>query len=374
MQTRPDLLVGHTLDGRYRIESRLGAGGFGEVYLGRHLMLGSQVALKVLAGERARDATAAKRFVREARSAFRVDHAHCVRVTDLGAAEGILYIVMEYLDGRTIGEELAADGPMEPARAARIGAQVASALAHAHGLGPVHRDLKPDNVMLVSRDGDPDFVKVLDFGLARVVDEHGDLAGTAVSLSPLTQDGLVFGTPEYMSPEQASGGEVGPPSDVYSLGALLYHMVTGAVPFQGTTFTDTLARQVREEPVPPSQRRPDLASARGRERLRLECLAKPPTARAGAARAPAGRLRGLGGQAPPAQVPSRVAATISASETMDLDASHIAAALPETQALSQVTPVVMDPPRSRRGAWVGAGIALVAAAAVIGFALKRGRR
>src|SRR5262249_2620084 len=158
--------------------------------------------------------------------------------------------------GRTVAEELAVDGPIAPARAARIAAQVAGALAHAHGLGLVHRDLKPHNIMLVVRDGDPDVVKVLDFGLARVFDEHGDLAGTALSLARPTQKGLVFGTPEYMSPEQASGATLGPPSDIYGLGAVLYHMVTGTTPFTGATFTDVLSKQVREPPVPPSVRHP----------------------------------------------------------------------------------------------------------------------
>ncbi len=343
----------------------------GDVYLAHHLLLGSRVALKVLAGERAGDQVAARRFVREARSAFRVDHPNCIRVTDLGAAEGRLYIAMEYLDGRTVAEELAVDGPLAAGRAAHIAAQIAEALAHAHGLGLVHRDLKPENVMLVTRESDPDFVKVLDFGLARIFDEHGDLAGTAISLAPLTRDGLVFGTPEYMSPEQASGGKVGPESDIYSLGAVLYHMVTGSVPFSGTTFTEILSRHVREPPLPPSLRRPDRDIPHAVDDLVLECLAKTAAGRPAPARALAERLRALASEIE--RRGSRLAPHLAASETMDLEASQIARAAAEAvtaggdrpSLASSIPTVEVDPspPRPpRRGLLLAAG----AVAAVAG--------
>jgi len=351
----------------------------GDVYLAHHLLLGSRVALKVLAGERAGDPVAARRFVREARSAFRVDHPNCIRVTDLGAAEGRLYIAMEYLDGRTVAEELAVDGPIAAGRAAHIAAQIAEALAHAHGLGLVHRDLKPENVMLVTREADPDFVKVLDFGLARIFDEHGDLAGTAISLAPLTRDGLVFGTPEYMSPEQASGGKVGPESDIYSLGAVLYHMVTGSVPFGGNTFTEILSRHVREPALPPSQRRPDRDIPASIDTLILECLSKSGAARPAGARALADRLRALAAEI--GRGGSRLAPHLAASETMDLEASQIArAAALASSASAQRTPhtglattdvatVELEPTsprRSRRGFLLAAGaIAAVAGAALL---------
>ena len=355
----------------------------GDVYLAHHLLLGSRVALKVLAGERAGDPVAARRFVREARSAFRVDHPNCIRVTDLGAAEGRLYIAMEYLDGRTVAEELAVDGPIAAGRAAHIAAQMAEALGHAHGLGLVHRDLKPENVMLVTREADPDFVKVLDFGLARIFDEHGDLAGTAISLAPLTRDGLVFGTPEYMSPEQASGGKVGPESDIYSLGAVLYHMLTGSVPFGGNTFTEILSRHVREPPLPPSLRRPDRDIPHTIDGLVLECLAKSPSGRPPGARPLADRLRALAGEI--GRTGSRLAPHLAASETMDLEASQVAraaavatAARPSTfteavttdgrrPSISSRIPTIevetAPPGRSRRG---GLLVAVGALAAVAG--------
>jgi hypothetical protein len=314
-----DSLVGQTLDSRYQVEAKIGRGGMGDVYLARHLLLGSKVALKVLAGERAGDPNAARRFVREARSAFRVDHPHCVRVIDLGSSGSALYIAMEYLDGRTVGDELRADGPMACARAARIAAQVATALAHAHGLGLVHRDLKPENIMLVRRGSDPDFVKVLDFGLARVFDERAELGGTAISLSPLTRDGMVFGTPEYMSPEQAQGGRVEPPGDIYALGTVLYHMVTGEVPFAGQTFTEILTRHVREAPVPPSVRCAARAIPPALDRLVLDCMEKSPARRPPGADVVAARLEELVEQARA----QRVAPETSAAETADLATSQV---------------------------------------------------
>ena len=316
-----DSLIGQTLDSRYQVEARIGRGGMGDVYLARHLLLGSKVALKVLAGERAGDPNAARRFVREARSAFRVNHPHCVRVIDLGASGPVLYIAMEYLDGRTVGDELRADGPIVSGRAAHVGGQVAAALTHAHGLGLVHRDLKPENIMLLRRGQDPDFVKVLDFGLARIFDEQGDLAGTAISMSPLTKDGLVFGTPEYMSPEQACGGKLGPESDVYALGAVLYEMVTGSVPFSGQTFTDILSRHVRETPVPPGARCPQLGIAPALDRLILECMEKEPARRPPGAGVLAERLAALAAEL--GRGSPRVAPETAASETAELDAGRV---------------------------------------------------
>ena len=368
-----DSLVGQTLDSRYQVEAKIGRGGMGDVYLARHLLLGSKVALKVLAAERAGDDNAARRFVREAQSAFRVDHPHCVRVMDLGSCESALYIAMEYLDGRTVADELRADGPIASGRAAHVAGQVAGALGHAHGLGLVHRDLKPENIMLVRRGDDPDFVKVLDFGLARIFDEQGHLAGTAISLSPLTRDGLVFGTPEYMSPEQASGGQVGPASDVYALGAVLYHMVTGEVPFSGQTFTEILSRHVRELPVPPRLRAPERAIAPALERLILECMDKRPARRPPGAEALRERLAALAAELP--RGATRVAPETAASETADLEASLIkraaeAASSAETVDLAPVDPALpvwTPPPRSRRKRLLlmaGAGAALGAALAV----------
>src|SRR5688572_21995825 len=171
----------------------------GAVYRATHTLMDKVLAVKVLRPALASDEAAARRFRREAKSASRLDHDHCIRVTDFGVTdEGLLYLVMELLQGVSLGETIHAKGALPPARTVRIAGQVADALAHAHDLGIVHRDLKPDNIYLVHKGGDPDFVKVLDFGLAKVLEAEPTGGKT-------TQAGVVFGTPEYMSPEQAEG-------------------------------------------------------------------------------------------------------------------------------------------------------------------------
>lgn len=280
--TSADPLIGQILDGRYRVESHLGEGGMGAVYKAEHIAMAQPVAIKVLLTETANDPSMVKRFIREARSCFRIDHPNCVRVTDFGAAEnGALYFAMEYLDGRTMGIDLHVDGAMSSARVRHVGSQVADALHHAHGLGLIHRDLKPGNIMLLQRDGDPDFVKVFDFGLGKLVDQGARLTG--LTMSPLTQDGIVFGTPEYMSPEQATGQTLGPASDVYTLGVCCYEMLTEHLPFNGKTFTETLSKHVTEAPIPPSVRFPELAIDRALEDLVMRCLEKDPAKRPTAA-------------------------------------------------------------------------------------------
>lgn len=270
---RVDPLIGQTLDGRYKILSHLGEGGMGSVYKAEHIAMAQPVAIKVLLTESASDPSMVKRFVREARACFRIDHPNCVRVTDFGASpSGELFFAMEYLDGRTMGLDLHVDGPMKSGRVRHIAAQIARALHHAHGLGLIHRDLKPANIMLLARDGDPDFVKVFDFGLGKLVDEGAQLTG--LTMSPLTQKGIVFGTPEYMSPEQARGEPLTPASDIYTLGVCCYEMLTGFVPFQGKTFTEILSKHVTQRPQPPSERVPALHIDPDLEALVLRCMSK----------------------------------------------------------------------------------------------------
>ncbi len=252
----------------------------GAVYKAEHLAMAQPVAIKMLLTESAADPSMVKRFVQEARSCFRIDHPNCVRVTDFGAAaDGSLYFAMEYLDGRTIGLDLHIDGPMTSPRVRHVAAQVADALTHAHGHGIIHRDLKPANIMLLQRDGDPDFVKVFDFGLGKLVDQGARLTG--LTMSPLTQDGIVFGTPEYMSPEQAKGQPLSPASDVYTLGVCCYEMLTGELPFLGKTFTETLSKHVTETPVAPSVAYPALAIDPLLEALVMQCLEKEAQTRPG---------------------------------------------------------------------------------------------
>ncbi len=270
-----DSLVGSTVDGRYQIEERVGEGGMGAVYKAQHLAMAQTVALKVLLTDQSPDETVAKRFVREARSSFKLDHANCVRVTDFGAMEdGTLYMVMEFLDGFTLGREISQNGPMDSERACNIAIQASQALDYAHSKGLIHRDLKPANIMLMERDGTEDFVKVFDFGLAKLFDNGAMLTG--LSMSPLTQTGIVFGTPEYMSPEQAMGGELGPKSDIYSLGVCCYEMLTGSRPFTGENFMEILTKHVKETPKSPIEARPDLQIDPTFSQIVMACLNKDP--------------------------------------------------------------------------------------------------
>jgi len=291
----------------------------GAVYRGRHLMMDRAVAIKVLRPDLAEDQTAIRRFAREAKGTFRFDHPNCVRVFDFGFAAdvGVLYLVMELLEGRTVGAELRVDGPMAPSRVAHVAGHVARALAHAHGLGVVHRDLKPDNIMLVTREGDVDFAKVLDFGLAKLFEP--DSSGTQIfSVAAITQDGMVFGTPEYMSPEQATGRALSPASDIYSLGAVMYELATGMLPFQGKSFMAVLSKQVRDTPIAPAERRPELGIPPELDQLIMECLAKKPEARPRTATELGDRLAAA--EAAARAAPTRVPRSVAASETMDMSA------------------------------------------------------
>jgi eukaryotic-like serine/threonine-protein kinase len=311
-----DPLIGVLLDGRYRVEARIGKGGMGAVYRATHAMLGERVAVKVLHPDLATDPDAARRFVREARGTFRIDHPNCIRVSDFGwdAAMRAMYLVMEYLDGRTVGDEIGVDGPIAPPRVVHIMRQVSAALAAAHAAGMVHRDLKPDNLMLFRRGDDPDYVKVLDFGLAKLFEP--DSAGTTMfSLAKVTQEGTVFGTPEYMSPEQATGQALDPRSDIYAAGVCMYEMLTGVMPFRGGNPLATLSKQVREQAVPPAQRRPELAIPPALDGLVMACLAKRAPQRPQSARELGAQLEALATSSPR---PSRLPRQVAASPTVDL--------------------------------------------------------
>src|SRR5258706_8326366 len=249
--TKPqDPMLGRVVAGRYRLEARAGEGGMGVVYRARHVLIDRVVALKLIRPDLRGETHLRAWMLREARAANRVDHAHIIDIHDIGETEeGELYLVMEYLIGIALSSELAR-GPMVLSRSVDILEQMCAALARAHDLGVVHRDLKSDNILLSTRGGRKDFVKILDFGLAHL------------AMDPrLAPKGAVFGTPEYMSPEQARGEEAGPPSDLYALGVLFFEMLTGQLPFRSND-RDTLLDMQRSAPPPkPSAIKPDVLPA-----------------------------------------------------------------------------------------------------------------
>jgi serine/threonine protein kinase/Tol biopolymer transport system component len=261
--------------GSYEILEPLGAGGMGEVYRGRDTRLGREVAIKVLPAERLSDPTRRARFVQEARAASALNHPHIVTIHEIESAEGLDFIVMELVPGRTLDALIPRQG-MRLGEALRIAIPLADALAAAHAAGIVHRDLKPANVM-VTPEG---VVKVLDFGLAKLrLPEGTDREATTVDAGapPLTRAGMVVGTPAYMSPEQASGGTVDARSDIFSFGAVLYEMLTGQRAFRGPSSAETLAAVLKEQPKAPSEVVPEVPKEL--ERIVLRCLKKEPERR-----------------------------------------------------------------------------------------------
>ena len=240
----PDPLIGRVIDGRYRVESVLGEGGMGVVYAVTHAVLGKRFALKVLRGEKANDADTVARFVQEARSATTIGHPNIIGISDFGRLpDGTAYFVMEHLGGRSLTALMAEEGALPEAQALHVVRQIAAALGAAHAHGIFHRDLKPDNVQILTQGSDPAFVKVLDFGIAKV-------AGAS---SKLTKTGMVFGTPHYMSPEQASGQPVDERTDVYALGVIIHEIFTGHVPFDAPTFMGILSKHLYEALRSPSE-------------------------------------------------------------------------------------------------------------------------
>jgi serine/threonine protein kinase len=266
-----DKLIGQTLDGRYYVEKKIGEGGMGVVFSARHAVIERPLAIKVLKREAMRDTATIRRFVQEAQAASRIGHPNIVDVTDFGTTpDGMTYSVMEFVPGITLGAAIRAAAPFPQPRAMRITAQIARALGAAHDKGIVHRDLKPENVFLLDRDGRPDFVKIVDFGIAKVTPPRGK-----TNEPRLTRAGSVFGTPEYMAPEQAAGrSDTDGRVDIYALGVILYEMICARVPHRGDSMVRTLAMQMLDPIDPPSKVRPDLHIAPELEAIVMHALAK----------------------------------------------------------------------------------------------------
>jgi len=265
-------LVGVVLDGRYRLDAVLGEGGMGSVFRAQHLAMDRRVAVKLLKPHLAADHTALQRFAREARATLKVDSPHAVKVLDFGVTpHGDYYMALEYLDGRTVQQELEVDGPFAPARVLHIGRHALHALGAAHRSGLVHRDIKPENILLMRVGEDPDYAKLLDFGVAKLM--QGSEVSAQSNLK-LTQAGMVFGTPEFMSPEQACGHPLDGRSDLYSLAATLFAMFTGCGLFEGKTPIEWLTHHARTPPPNLEALVPELAAFPEIDALMQRCLAK----------------------------------------------------------------------------------------------------
>jgi serine/threonine protein kinase/uncharacterized tellurite resistance protein B-like protein len=267
LQREPDL-IGQVLADRYRVDEMLGVGGMGQVYGGTHVTLRKAVAIKVLKAEFGSDRTLVERFLREARAASMIGHENVVDIIDFGQIpNGPVFFVMERLVGRDLGELLDAEGRVSWMRTRNIALQIARALHAAHAIGVIHRDMKPGNIFLIQRRGDDEYVKVLDFGIAKVDDPDGNV---------LTRAGSVFGTAAYMAPEQASGSAVDGRTDIYALACVMFEMLTGRLPFPGSNFVKILSQHIKEPPPRPRDVEPKADVTDEVEALLMRALAKRP--------------------------------------------------------------------------------------------------
>lgn len=239
-------LVDTVLADRYRVVKKLGEGGMGSVYLAEHTTINKRLAIKVLSPEFSHKQDLVDRFLQEARAASMIDQENVVEITDFGSTpNGSVFFVMEFLNGEDLSDTIKTNGPLPWARVKPIMLQIVEALKSAHEAGIIHRDMKPENCFRIKRGSNQDFIKVLDFGIAKVTSDEGEGKN-------LTRTGMIFGTPEYMSPEQAKGEKVDHRVDVYALGVILYELLTGKVPFTADTFMGILTKHMFEPPAAPS--------------------------------------------------------------------------------------------------------------------------
>jgi serine/threonine protein kinase len=265
----PDPLIGRIINDRYRIVEQIGHGGMGRVYKALQAPLDRLVALKVLGAGHDRDPNFYKRFFLEASVTAKLTHPNTITLYDYGRTDdGIFFIAMEYLNGRTLSLAMQQEGALAQERVIHIAQQICRSLREAHALGIIHRDMKPANVMLLRQHDDHDFVKVLDFGLVKF------FSGESHPESDITNAGTFMGSPHYIAPEQARNQSPDQRCDIYSLGILLYHMLTGRVPFTAQAPVDIILKHLHEAPVPPREVRPDLNIAPELQDIVLKCMAK----------------------------------------------------------------------------------------------------
>jgi eukaryotic-like serine/threonine-protein kinase len=341
-----DNIIGKLFDGRYRLERRIGAGGMADVYLAEDESLHRRVAIKILADRYTQDDGFVERFRREATAAAGLNHPNIVSIYDRGEAEGTYYIAMEYIEGPTLKEEITSRAPLPEAEAIGYAQQALQALEFAHRRGVIHRDIKPHN-MMVTPDG---LLKVTDFGIAR-----------AANQVEMTEVGSIVGTAQYLSPEQARGQNVGPQSDIYSLGVVLYELLTGEVPFSGSSAVEIAMKQVNEQPVPPSSKNRLISPAL--EQVVMRALAKDPALRFRSAREMADELervrRGLGVSHDTQQATAVIGAYAAAEATRVMGA-----ATAERTAVLPPQPPSSGLPKRSALPWVLVALLLLASIAV----------
>jgi serine/threonine-protein kinase len=363
-----DPLIGRVIAGKFRVDRALGAGAMGKVYLAEQTNLGKMVAIKVLHANMAGDSALEKRFHREAKSASVLSHPNIVQMIDFGQEEGLLYIAMELLNGRDLGKVVRKDWPFAPERLGNIIGQVLSALEEAHDKGIVHRDLKPENIVLLDVRGE-DFVKVCDFGIAKISSER-DGEGSAITMA-----GMVCGTPEYMSPEQARGDPLDGRSDLWSVAVMLYYMTSGELPFRGETALGVVTKLLTDAPIPPSKKRPGVQVGGALEAMILRGLEKDRAKRHANATAmkealfdAVGLKRPSSGQQR-ARAPGESEPELALADTgVATPASQPAFAPTQAQGISVHGEMSASAQPARKRNWlvIGSALALVAGVAVVG--------
>jgi serine/threonine protein kinase len=294
MRPKDPFIGRELLGGQFRVLEKIGTGGMGSVYKAEQPAMNRMVAIKILHPKLAGRKDLTSRFRREARAMSQLTHPNTVKVFMYGELEddGSLYIVMEMLEGRNLNQTVRKEGPLPVERAIPILIQCCGALQEAHDLGIVHRDLKPENIFLSKQGGMSDFPKVLDFGLAKVTERQMQ-PGSVI----LTQEGMVFGTPEFMSPEQAQGKTLDARSDIYSLAVILYEVLTGKLPFSARTPMEYIQKHVTDPIIPLSERVPDRKFAKGLDEVLAKALEKQPDRRYQSAGEFGEALRPFGGAA-----------------------------------------------------------------------------
>jgi eukaryotic-like serine/threonine-protein kinase len=354
----PDPLIGTTLVDRYRIERKLGEGGMGAVYLARHVILEKIVALKVLHDEYSRRRELVERFLHEAKAASRIRHEHVIDITDFGETKTKnVFFAMEFLEGKDLANELDRAGRLSWPRVKHIAHQLCDALQAAHVAGVIHRDLKPENIYLIERQGTHDFVKVLDFGVAKLTElEEGGRR--------LTRTGMVFGTPEYMSPEQARGDKPDIRVDVYALGCIIFEMITGDVPFRADNFMGVLTKHLFDKIPRLAERTERRDFPEEVQAIVDKAMHKDREQRYATMKDLAAALDAL-----PAIEPAVTAPVVHRAPTQAPATTPSSFELEPTRAVSTYPPPppTQPPTSGRRGLWLAAGITVLGAAGLAGY-------